>query len=278
MSDGVVSTTCPTCGSAMLGGASARCATTHSAIATTPVAGPVAAAADAEGWASALRDIFPREENGVFSVARQFASTPVRAILGLTGNPAYRGQWKFLLACLSAMPILQLLILPRIGNALANLPVTATKADVFALQLAIETLQIAGVLILSPLQYYACRAIGTIDRTPRSYFKLCVLSVSYCTMLTIAAWSIAYLIAMALLVGNAPLDGNKLIMVEDWALRLGIVAYVAIVHRQFWGMTWLKAIAVTIAIAVVSWVVVYPALNAIENALHLPELFRHMMG
>ena len=60
------------------------------------------------------------------------------------------------------------------------------------------------------------------------------------------------------------------------ALALATVAFVAAIHRRFWGMNWLRAILVTVAIAILSWGVVYPALFAIvgrtgAGSLELPQ-------
>ena len=41
-------------------------------------------------------------------------------------------------------------VMPRIGNAIADIPVVATKVDVFVAQVGYEVLQILGLLILTP--------------------------------------------------------------------------------------------------------------------------------
>ena len=75
---------------------------------------------------------------------------------------------------------LSYVLLPRLFSTLFNVPSTANSSAV----ITNEIVQYVGMAILTPIQYYACRALGSLRRTPMAYVKLCVLSVSFGALLS----------------------------------------------------------------------------------------------
>jgi hypothetical protein len=213
---------------------------------------------DAGDWSSLPQDLLQTgETNGFFSVAWSFLRRPVETIIRLTDDPAYRSHWGFLSACLGAQLTLTYVLLPRLAALLYGAPVASDQSAIFTS----EVVQYAGIAILTPIQFYLCRALGKLRRTPMSYLKLCVLSVSYCTFIS-AAVTIAYVVAAIALQQLAiPFDsmtlGNGLTLIG----QVVIVAFVTASHRRFWGMSWPIALSATLVIAALSWLVVYPALT-----------------
>ncbi len=225
-----------------------------------------------EGWLSLVRDAFPRDGHGVVSVAMQFAHAPLRALMRLSNDAAYRGYWNFLLACIGVLPVLVLLILPWIAKRAGHPVSVPIDVQMFVTRLRLEVFQIAGILILSPAQYYLCRALSDVPRSPRAYFKMCVLSVSYGTMIRMAFGIVAFAFALAATLARVPFDNSVVGMCEAVIGSVAVVAFVTAAHKRFWMMSWFRAAWVTVLIAAVSWGVVYPALEFIGGVIEKSAL------
>lgn len=220
--------------------------------------------AHAEGWSALASDFLEHgEKNSMLSVVASFARHPVETILRLTDDTSYRGHWAFLSACLAAQFTLSFVLLPRILSWFYEVPVPENKAAV----VANEILQYVGIAILTPIQYYVCRALGTIPRTPRSYVKLCALSVGYGSLLSIASILAFLLIGGVAVSARWLTDTTSVGQALTLLVMLGVVVFVTLSHRRFWGMSWPVASAVTVAIALLSWVVVYPLLMRLWSTL-----------
>lgn len=256
---------CGSCGQPLSGRYCAHCGADSSA---------PAPATQAEGWSALAGDFLEHgEKNGMLSVVASFALHPVETILRLTEDKSYRGHWAFLSACLAAQFTLSFVLLPRILSWCYGIPVPENKAAVFAN----EILQYAGIAILTPIQYYVCRALGTIPRTPRAYVKLCALSVSYGSLLSSAS-IIAFLgIGGLAVAGHWLTDTTVIGQALTLLVMLGVVVFVTCSHRRFWGMSWLVASGVTVGIALLSWAVVYPLLIELWNTLDVTGKLAAMM-
>ena len=229
-----------------------------------------------EGWFSLLGDVFPRDGHGVFSVGVQFLRAPISTLLRLSGDRLYRGYWNFLLACLGVLPVLVLLILPWIAKRAGHPVSVPADTQMFVTRLRLEIFQIAGILILSPAQFYLCRALSPVPRSPRAYFKMCVLSVSYGTMIRMAFGIIAFSFALAMTLARVLFDQSVLALCENLLGSIAVVAFVTTAHKRFWAMSWWRAIWVTVLIAAVSWGVVYPALQSVGTAIEQSAIFKRM--
>ncbi|MFN0218819.1 MAG: hypothetical protein ACKVP4_08415 [Hyphomicrobium sp.] len=227
------------------------------------------------GWSSLPKDLLQNgEANGVFSVAWSFLRHPVDTIIRLTDDPTYRSHWSFLSACLGMQLTLTYVLLPRLSELLYGSPTTSDQSAIFTT----EVVQYAGIAILTPIQFYICRALGKFRRTPMSYLKLCVLSVSYCTIIS-AAVAIAYVVAVVTLqrlavAFDSMTLGNGLTSLG----QIAIVAFVTASHRRFWGMRWLIALSVTLVIAALSWLVVYPALTSLAIEADIAAKIARVFG
>lgn len=228
-----------------------------------PLAGPfcsqcgAAAPAGGDGWGVIASELFDSQQpKGHFATLTSFLKAPVETIIRLTEDPAYRQHWTFLSLALGIQFALGFLILPQLLGRFYAVPEMGGKEAVLTNQIA----QYLGIAILTPIQYYICRAAGSIARRPAAYVKLCVLSVSFCSILSTIAiltfWSVGPAAALAGFSIDPWLLGNGLTSL----LQIAIMVFVTMAHKRFWGMKLWAAILITLLIAILSWGVVYPAL------------------
>ena len=243
---------CANCGTPLQG---KFCTACGAAVAVGPAVAPAS-----EGWGSLTSEFLSSHgRNGIFSVALSFLRHPVDTILRLTDDPTYRSQWGFLTAMVGTQLTLAYVVLPRLFSAIFNLPNGANSSGV----LRDEIVQYVGMAILTPIQFYICRALGTRRRSPMSYVKLCVLSVSYGSLLSILVSLFAFGTGVTLLKGGVAINLVTLWQGLSALTLLAVLVFVTLSHRRFWGMSWPIAIGVTLCIAALSWLVVYPGLGAL---------------
>jgi hypothetical protein len=253
---------CEICGTALAGKFCSGC-------------GAPAERATAEGWSALTSHLLGKpSRNGILAVAASFLRHPVRTILRLTDDPTYRSHWSFLTACVGAQLTLTYVALPRLFSALLNLPDGANSSAV----VTNEIVQYVGMAILTPIQYYVCRALGTIRRTPMSYVKLCVLSVSYGSLLSIVISLLYFAIAVIDLKTASILELDEVWRGLAFLSMAAILVFVTAAHRRFWGMSWPIAVMVTIGIAAMSWLVVYPGLTTLLEQAKIGETLSSMLG
>lgn len=232
-----------------------------------------------EGWGSLTSEFLNSHgRNGILSVALSFLRRPIDTIIRLTDDPTYRSQWGFLTAMVGAQLSLLYVILPRILATFFHVPATANSSAV----LTSELVQYVGMAILTPIQYYVCRVLGTISRSPMSYVKLCVLSVSYGALLSIVATLIVFTAAIVIMKAAAGPDAGQIVQeignVFGLLTTVAVLVFVSASHRRFWGMSWPIAIVVTIAIAALSWKVVYPGLFFLAQRADIAGTFKSLLG
>jgi len=199
---------------------------------------------------------------------------PVDTIIRLTDDPTYRSQWSFLTTCVAAQLTLVYVLLPRIFSTLFNTPDTANSSAV----ITNEVVQYIGIAILTPIQYYVGRALGTMRRTPMSYVKLCVLSVGYGALLSSGAALLFFATGILALKTGTNVDFVAVWQGLAFATLVAILAFVAASHRRFWGMSWPIAIGFTLGVAALSWVVVYPALTALVDKANIGATAARFLG
>lgn len=228
-----------------------------------------------EGWAALTSEFVSRpKSDGIFAVAISFLRHPIRTILRLTDDPTYRSHWRFLTACVGAQLTLVYVALPRLYSALFGMPDAANSSAV----ITNEIVQYVGMAILTPIQFYVCRALGSIRRTPMSYVKLCVLSVSYGSLLSISIALIYFAIVLADKKAGSILELDEVWQALALVAMAAVLAFVTATHRRFWGMSWPIAIAVTIGAAAMSWLVVYPGLQALVEQAKIGETIGNLLG
>lgn len=263
--EGTQATVCASCGTALAGPFCSGCGTPAHA----------SAKGHGEGWTALTSEFVGRpKSDGIFAVALSFLMHPVRTILRLTDDPTYRSHWSFLTACVGLQLTLAYLALPRLYSLLFNVPDSANNSAV----VTNEIVQYIGMAILTPIQYYVCRALGSIRRSPMSYVKLCVLSVSYGALLSIVISLLFFAIGTFVQKTGTMIDLTAL-----WQglllLAMGaVLTFVTASHRRFWGMSWPIAIAVTIGAAALSWLVVYPALTSLIEQAEIGKTLGNLLG
>ena len=228
-----------------------------------------------EGWGAITSEFLSsRRDTSFFSVIVSFLIHPVDTVIRLTDDPAYRSHWGLLTALVGAQMTLAYVIVPKLFAALFNVPSTANSATV----MTNEIVQYVGMAILTPIQYYVCRALGTRLRPPMAYVKLCVLSVSYGSIVSIVVTLIAFAVGFSVLKTQAAIDLSIVWEVLTYATYGAVLAFVAGSHRRFWGMSWPVAIGVTLFVGVMSWLVVYPALLALAEHADVTGKLSNLFG
>ncbi|HEY8194825.1 MAG TPA: hypothetical protein VIF13_07230 [Hyphomicrobium sp.] len=228
-----------------------------------------------EGWGSVPHEFLSKpDRNGIISVALSFLRHPVDTIIRLTDDPAYRSHWAFLTATVGMQLTLINVLLPRLFSTLFNVPSTANSSAV----ITNEIVQYVGMAILTPIQYYACRALGSAHRTPMAYVKLCVLSVSFGALLSTVMALLFFSTAVLALKTSIPVNLTAIWQAMTIVALGVIIAFVAASHRRFWGMSWTMATCVTVVIAALSWLVVYPALTSLADKANVSGTLGSLFG
>lgn len=262
---GTQATSCANCGTALSGPFCSGCGARADSLAS----------AHHEGWSAITSEFVTRpKSDGLFAVILSFLRHPLRTILRLTDDPTYRSHWSFLTACVGAQLTLIYVVMPRLYAFLFNAPDAANSSAV----LTSEIVQYVGMAILTPIQYYVCRALGSIRRTPMSYIKLCVLSVSYGTLLGIIAALLYFAIIIADMKAGSILELDEVWQALSLLTMAAVLTFVTAAHRRFWGMSWPIAAAVTMGAAALSWLVVYPGLTALLEQAKVGETLSGMLG
>ena len=115
-------------------------------------------------------------------------------------------------------------------------------------------------------------------RVPMCYVKLCVLSVSFCAILSMVAALLFFASGVLVLKLGAAIDVHSVWLGLTSATMIGIIAFVTASHRRFWGMHWPIALGVTLIIAVLSWSIVYPGLTAIAEKANVGGTLGRLLG
>ncbi len=111
-----------------------------------------------------------------------------------------------------------------------------------------------------------------------SYVKLCVLSVSFCAILSMVAALLFFASGVLVLKSGAAIDVHSVWLGLTSATMIAIIAFVTASHRRFWGMHWPIALGVTLIIAVLSWSIVYPGLTAIAEKANVGGTLGRLLG
>lgn len=256
---------CTNCGTALAGPFCSGCGTRANS----------STKSHGEGWGALTSEFVRRPKpDGILAVAIAFLRHPVRTILRLTDDPAYRSHWSFLTACVGAQLTLAYVALPRLYSALFGMPDAANSSAV----ITNEIVQYVGMAILTPIQFYVCRALGSIRRTPMSYVKLCVLSVSYGSLLSIVIALSYFAIVLADKKAGSILELDEVWQALALVAMAAVLTFVTATHKRFWGMSWPIATAVTIGAAAMSWLVVYPGLQALVEQNKIGETVGNLLG
>lgn len=219
------------------------------------------------GWLQAGADLIFPERDGALSVAWAMIKSPVVTALRLAQDGEYRGYWNFMLSAMGANLAFVYLIVPTAAKILFGAQTPDHTAD----QLLVQILQLSGFPLLTFAQFYACRALGTADPSPLSYVKLCALSVGFGWILLTAANVVEVMVLAGMVTTGAEVHGNEMDQSAALAGMAAALVFTSLSHQRFWGLSGQRAILITLAIAAVSWGVVYPGLGLIASRSHLSE-------
>ena len=259
------SQSCTNCGEKLAGKFCAQCGT------------PAVAFADdaQEGWGGVTRELLDsRSRKSFLTVLLSFFRHPVDTIIQLTDDPTYRSHWTFLSLVLGAQLTLTFVLLPKLFETMFGIPQTIDKSAVISTQIV----QYAGIAILTPFQYYLCRLLGNRQRSPMSYVKLCVLSVSFCTIMSTINLLIFFTLITLTQQFTLPIDFEGLDEFLRLILQSLILIFVTLAHMRFWDMKLPVAAVVTILMAAASWLVVYPGLTWLAQSTNIGTTLNELLG
>ena len=243
----------------------------------------VAPVAEGEGWSSLVGDaIGNAPPQSVLGVALSFARAPVSTAIRLANDTSYGGHWLFLASSLTVYFTVFELFIPRFVGRLQNITVGRDKWDFIAFQI----LTFAGILIMTPLLYYACRAISGRQPTPRAYIKLATLGFGYWYLLLTAlilCVIVSGVFAGVVLtwLGHRDLFDSltPALKVAGFCVYEGTVVWVfAAFHRRFWALSgWVTALLTLGYVAVSQGIVIRALIYAAQTA-NLAGWLRGLLG
>jgi hypothetical protein len=206
------------------------------------------------GWADVADDILGADRQKMLGVIWSLIKAPVKTTLRLTEDESYTGHVKLMLTLVALSATFQAFFATKllIGLFPNLIPATITQLTINEKNLRLM-LAVAGpsILIMTFVQYYFFSWISKVNRTPRYYYKLCMISVAFGSVIQLAfcfLW-----IALSIVVGFYKIDG-----VMEFSLWTSIGSYVAVLfyifghHRKFWELGKLTMALVSSALLVVT--------------------------
>ena len=249
MSERRIANFCVACGAKALGPHCGLCGE------PIPAQAALGRVAGGTGWLSAFGDVLSSASPySVLSVIVDLAAAPARTMLRLARDNAYTGHWKLLLAGLGINYLVLQVYVPRINARLQHLPFMDNRWDGTAQEIEI----VADILILAPLVFYACRMLGSLRPTPRSFLKLSVLTFGYWFLLmtavqvSLAALLVLTAVAVKYAAGAAAIAPMIQRFPDAWGGAvfwdgelITLWAFMKVVG-PFFGMRWWAAVLATI--------------------------------
>lgn len=226
---------------------------------------PVIAAG--EGWSAVLQDAFPRNPHGIVPVTWALVKAPFATILRLADDPAYRAYWGLLLALTGFTIVALFITLPQAFNLLVGQELISVESNAQRLRLKVQLIQLVSVVIMTPLQYYAFRALSPVARTPRGYVKMAVLENCYNLLIRIMFGLVALVVGLLIFYARLPILPSTVIRIEFAAASLIDIVIAYELHRRYWRLGWWKTLALTMLFVALSLYLVAPALWVMANSL-----------
>jgi hypothetical protein len=267
---------CITCKTPVSGASCTTCG--HpAALAVFPLAG-------SDDWFGVVKDLFARlEPDSVPMVAWNIIRAPIKTILLLTSDPAYRGEWKLLVASLAVFFGLFDVLLPKL---FARIQHQEFVADRWA-GLSFEITTIAVIFVLAPVLYYLSRFLGRVRQLPRRYLRLVVLAFGYwyllyaaISLLAIAGAGIAALVAVK--AGSADGAAPQIMRATGAfyyaAGQTSVLWLFSSLHVAFWRMRWPVALGLGVVYIYLSQGVAWPLIEDAADWLDLPGLLKAVLG
>ena len=184
--------------------------------------------ANSGGWWDVVEDFIGKDRNGLLRVAYRIVRSPVSTGLQLARDTQYTGHLKFLTLTTGALLTLQFVVLPKVLSLLPGLP--PQKENAAALYTISQTVIYPAVLLMIFLQYYAFGARSKTSRAPLEYYKLCVISVGFSSIVSITALLPAIVLAYFFSLSS----NNFFTSVSNWSLVIILPIYLTFVYMQHW--------------------------------------------
>ncbi len=220
-----------------------------------------------EGWTGILRDAFPRNRYGIVPVTLQLVRAPFKTIFRLADDPAYGNYWTLLLAITGITIVLLYVTLPYIFNLLVGQELVTVASDGQRLRMKFQLTQFAALIVSTPAQYYAFRAVSPISRSPRSYVKMAVLGNCYNLLIRIAFGLLALVVGVIVTYARLPMHMSTGIAIEFALATLCNIVVAYELHRRFWQIPWWKTLALMSVFLLIATYLIGPQLTHMAEGL-----------
>lgn len=230
---------------------------------------------DDDGWRGVVKDAFSRNPHGIVTVSLGLLTAPFATIFRLAADRNYRTYWSHLVVLTGVTAIALYVTLPKMFNLAVGQDLVGVADASQRLRLKMQVMQITAFLLLTPLQYYACRLISPVRREPRTYFKLCALAICSGLLLRFGLGVLTLLAGLAIFHGRVNVGLETVIQTEFTIGTLLIVAFVTELHRRFWSLALWKALLLTLAFWMFTALFLSPILfNAVQAFDQIDQIGR----
>lgn len=266
---------CTSCGTAAPAEPMAAFQHAFTAPGNEPLA-PKTAPFDKSSLGVIVEEMIGADSNSFLSVLARFAVAPVKTIIRLTNDPNYNRQWSFMVGCIGISLTTMIVILPKLSHT----PAPNGKGELLVANFE----SLFCFFVMTPIQYYACRAAGGVARPLRDYFKICSLSVGYTSLVYLPMLFVAGIIMTiwAMLIGIDPLDFGRqhpaaYVLVPAASLLIPASIFIAISQKKFWGFGWAWAVSLTIALLLATQILGL-GLDWVIHRTGLPAFLQNLWG
>ncbi len=189
------------------------------------------------GWTDVIDDVMGAERHKLWVTTRSLMRSPVATTLSLTENGEYTGHFKLMATWVVVSLTFVTLAASRLLTAFLTLPPETTAVlDENVKQLRVQLLiTYPSIFMMTFVQYYFLSLFSKVKRTPKSYYKLCMISVAFGSVMQLICFMLWVAVSLAL-----GLSGR------DWVLPLlALAMFVSLIaawfyifghHRKFWSL------------------------------------------
>jgi hypothetical protein len=240
----MVSTTeriCPNCGDPAIGNYCSQCGTKL---------------ADGASLGTVVADAIGKERLRFYQAIVGLIRAPVKTTISLTLNDGFKSYFSMLSAVVTAKAAAFFVTFPTILRDVFDQDTNPSAADAIEVTRYIAR-QYASLAVLFLISFFIYRGVSQIARPPGLFIKFVTIAAIVFGLIDIASAVLMY--AGALTLGPS-LSNNfdALYDAVDWSNRIATLMFFAAVSRRFWQISWTKALAAGIPLAVLNWKVIEP--------------------
>lgn len=221
----------------------------------------------AEGWSGVLKQVAKGDGSTLLSTVITILREPIAGPIRLALDLAYSGHIKFYLTFVSAAFVAMFVVPQELSRTFLGIDTAGDQSLVKRMML----LQALIVLVLTPILYYVYRWRSKEQRTPLSFFKLALLTITSGNVLIVGA--AALLIALWVVVVVAapfhlpsdPASTGKVLQVIFFVTTIAALVYNTLISARFWNIHWIWPATISLIAELVLEAVAWPILNALGS-------------